>query len=270
MDKHRFALLGQPVELSLSPQIHKHFAESFNQQLIYDKIEVTNQQFNQAVCSFFKDGGKGLNITVPHKQAAYQLAQVVSTAAEQAKAVNTLWMEDGVLKGDNTDGIGFINDCLAKRIQLQHKKILILGAGGAVRGILAPIVEQNPSQIVIANRTIEKAQLLSQSFSSDVEISATELAQIPNQKFEIVINGLSMQIFPEDLNINLEEDAKYYDLKYGSAAESGVNWAANHSFNQITDGWGMLVRQAAQSYYLWHNQLPSVKGLIHNPVSISE
>jgi len=270
MNKDKYALLGKPVELSPSPQIHQSFAASLGEQIVYHKIEVEKEQFGEVISSFFREGGKGLNITVPYKQDAYLLAEVKTVAAEQAKAVNTLWIEKGKLHGDNTDGIGFIKDCIAKEIQIQQKKVLVLGAGGAVRGILAPLLEQNPSKIIIANRTIENAEQLVSDFASLGEITASELSKIPNQKVDVIINGLALHDFPSELQIFAKEDASYYDLKYGQAAESGVNWAVEHSINHIFDGWGMLVRQAAQSYFIWRHQLPSINELIENPSVISE
>ncbi len=260
-----YALFGQPVELSVSPQIHQFFAESLNQKIKYRKYEISGEEFEKAVKSFFAKGGKGLNITVPHKQAAFQMADVVSKAAKQAGAANTLWKINGLIHADNTDGRGFINDLLQKKISVKNQSIIVVGAGGAVRGLLGPLLEKQPQQIVIANRTIEKANQLISNFSVTKQLRTCLLSDIPATKFDLVINGISLHKIPNSLKFELKKDAVYYDLKYGTAAESSINWTAGKGFKTICDGWGMLVRQAAESYCIWQGAMPDPQVLIDNP-----
>ncbi len=265
----QFALFGQPVELSPSPLIHKFFANSLGDAIDYEKIEVSPENFDSMVINFFKKGGSGLNITVPHKQAAFQLASSTTPAAVAAKAVNTLWISQGVIHGDNTDGVGFIRDCSNKQITIKQKKILILGAGGAVRGILAPLMEQHPASIRIANRSEEKAKSLVGELGKDNILTSCSLDNICHTEFDIVINGLSLDTFPTGLEFNLSNEATYYDLKYGRAAQSCINWAAKRDFHLISDGWGMLIRQAAESYRIWQQQSPDPEPLITNPLLVT-
>jgi len=266
---NKYALFGKPITLSPSPAIHQYFANTLADSIDYHKVEISVADFEDAVIKFFKQGGSGLNITVPHKQSAYELADVTTTAAKNAKAVNTLWKVNGKIFGDNTDGIGFIKDCTEKNIVLSEKKVLILGAGGAVRGILGPLLEHLPAQVVIANRTQQKARNLAEDFSAYKQLSICPLDAISDINFDLVINALSLHYFPDDLNFKLQNPSTYYDLKYAEAAESGINWASQQSFTLITDGWGMLLKQAAESYFIWQHKLPITEPLISNPLLLT-
>ncbi len=261
MDIDRYALFGHPVALSLSPKIHQQFADSLQQYLVYDKVDVLAEDFLLAVSQFFESGGKGLNITVPHKESAFLLADVVSENAKIAGAANTLWMKNFQIYADNTDGIGFIEDIERLQVTLKNKKILVLGAGGAVRGILAPLLKHDPEQVVIHNRTHAKAQQLVDKFSQFGQVTAATMAQLTTFKFDMIINGLSLHQFP-DIPLNINTDAAYYDLKYGNSAESGICWAQDQGFNIIADGWGMLVSQAGASYNIWHQTKPLLNEVI--------
>ncbi len=259
MSTPKYALFGQPVALSPSPQIHQQFAESLGEQIQYDKFEISEENFPQAVADFFNQGGLGLNITVPHKQTAFDMADMVSTTAQQAGAANTLWMIDGRLHADNTDGKGFIKDLQQKNISVKNKTVLILGAGGAVRGILGPLLLQSPEKIILVNRSEEKASTLSKQFSKMGDVIPCSLSDSSNYPVDIVINGLSLHQFPQALIFNLNKNSSYYDLKYGKAATSGIDWASQQQFKIICDGWGMLLRQAAESYFIWRGKKPDVE-----------
>lgn len=257
MNVDRYALFGHPVALSLSPRIHQQFAQSLGETIIYNKEVVFPEHFSLAVCNFFEKGGSGLNITVPHKESAYRLADKVSEDAAIAAAANTLWIKDNKIHADNTDGRGFIQDLSRQKIKLKNKTIMILGAGGAVRGILAPLLKQNPKQLFIVNRTLKKVEQLVEDFSNLGKISALSMEEIHRQPIDLLINGISLHQIPID-KINLKPRANYYDLKYSKAAEASLLWAEEQGFNKISDGWGMLVSQAAESYKIWRGKMPDI------------
>lgn len=261
MSIDRYALFGHPVALSLSPKIHQQFAESLGETMLYRKQDVLPEHFSMAVCKFFENGGKGLNVTIPHKGAAFRLSDEVSTDAEIAGAANTLWLKDQKIYADNTDGRGFIQDLARLNITPKNQTIMILGAGGAVRGILAPLLKQSPKQVFIVNRTLDRAEQLIQDFKSLGNISTIPLKLIQQQPIDLFINGISLHQIPS-LKINLNPQASYYDLKYSKAAESSLLWAEEQGFNIISDGWGMLVSQAAESYKLWRGKIPDITDVL--------
>ncbi len=257
MSPDHYALFGHPVELSLSPEIHLHFADSLGESLMYLKKDILPDNFTMEVSHFFEHGGKGLNITLPHKEAAFRLADEVSEDAAIAGAANTLWLNNHKIHADNTDGRGFIQDLLRLDIPLEHQSILISGAGGAVRGILAPLLKQNPGKVFIANRTLEKAEQLARDFNHLGPVCALPLDIVHLQSTDLLINGISLQQAPS-LNPRLNSQASYYDIKYGKAAEASLLWAKERGFNKICDGWGMLVSQAAESYKIWRGKMPDI------------
>jgi shikimate dehydrogenase len=190
----RYAVFGNPINHSKSPFIHTLFARQTQQQLSYEKIEAPVDEFVSTIRRFFSEGGKGANITVPFKEQAFQLVDQLSPRAKLAGAVNTLKLtDDGVLLGDNTDGAGLIQDLKYHLEELSGKKILLLGAGGACRGVLGPLLEQQPAEIVIANRTESKAEELAQHFSSMGRIKACQFANL-NEAFDLIINGTSASL----------------------------------------------------------------------------
>lgn len=259
MFMHKFCVIGNPVAHSLSPSIHAEFAEEAKLAIRYTKIHTERDQFKRCVEHFRAEGGHGLNITHPFKQQAYTLATQLTERAQLAKSVNTfLFQENGEILGDNTDGIGFIND-VTKNLQysLAEKRILILGAGGAVRGILHPILTQAPSELIIANRTVEKAKQLADEFSCFKKISVCALDTIQYLAVDVVIDGTAASAnlsLPE--KFLLPEKSLCYDLKYHGTPTAFMQWAKKNRASFISEGLGMLIEQAAEAFCLWTNYRP--------------
>jgi len=262
-----YAVMGNPIAHSKSPQIHTQFAAQTQQQLEYDKLKVETEDFASTVAGFYHNNGKGLNITVPLKEEAFQLATTLTERAKRAGAVNTLILnsEDNYT-GDNTDGIGLVRDLTENHAtELKNKDILILGAGGAVRGILEPFIQQQPKRIVIANRTLARAQKLADDFSDIVDIEVFEFSQLAGQQFDIVINGTSASLsgelppLPDNL---LKDNSTTYDMMYGKDDTPFMTWSKNNNANKVIDGLGMLVEQAAESFYCWRKVRPETQPVI--------
>ena len=265
----QYAVFGNPIAHSKSPDIHRQFAKSTGQDINYEKQLVELDGFEQAVKLFVAEGGKGLNITVPFKLEAYQLADKLSKRARQAGAVNTLIIDDaGDISGDNTDGIGMVTDMIENHgWQLAGKTVLILGAGGAVRGVLGPLLDTGPAKITIANRTIEKAKSLAQGFSQQGEIQAVGFAEIPKQAFDVIINGTSASLAGELPPIPVEAvgpQTACYDMMYSSALTPFLQWAKDNGSDKLADGLGMLVEQAAESFWLWRGVKPETRAVIES------
>lgn len=263
----RYAVMGNPVAHSKSPRIHATFAHQFKHQIEYTAIQVDEGGFAQAVEQFRANGGEGLNVTVPFKQEAYRLADHLSERARTAQAVNTLKCEpDGRLFGDNTDGTGLVHD-LEKNlgVHLKDKRILVLGAGGAVRGVLQPLLHRHPAIIVIANRTVSKAKELAEEFAHYGQLEASSFEALKGKHFDLVINGtaasLKGEIPPLPLNL-FTRHALAYDMMYGEKSKPFLDWAALHGAEQVADGLGMLVEQAAESYLIWRGVRPETKPVI--------
>ena len=260
--KATYAVMGNPIAHSKSPQIHRLFAEQSQDQLDYLALYVPEDSFQAAVAQFQAAQGCGLNITVPFKQQAWQLSEIRSESAELAGAVNTLWFKDGKIHGDNTDGIGLVQDLKNHHIPLKDKRILILGAGGAVRGVLQPLLAQAPQNITIANRSLDKAQTLVAQYPQH-PIKACTYSELSGQ-FDLIINGTSLslqgQIPPLHID-QLHEKTCLYDMFYSNTATTFVAWGKQHNLKAY-DGLGMLVEQAAASFYLWRNTKPDTAPVI--------
>lgn len=263
----RYAVMGSPVAHSRSPRIHALFAHQFGHKLEYTAIQVDPGGFTQAVDQFRAGGGKGLNITVPFKPEAFRLADHLSDRARIAHAVNTLRFEpDGKLFGDNTDGAGLVHD-LEKNLHvtIKDKRILVLGAGGAVRGVLHPLLHRHPALIVIANRTVAKAKELAEEFAQFGEVESSGFEQLKGKHFDLVINGTAASLKGEipPLPVNLfSRDALAYDMMYGEKSRPFIDWALLHGAARAVDGLGMLVEQAAESYFIWRGVRPETKSVI--------
>lgn len=265
--RDQYAVFGHPIAHSKSPQIHQLFAEQTGQTLSYIASDVTAGQFSEAVKSFFSSGGKGINCTVPLKELAWDLVARKTSRAELAKAVNTIALEtDGSLLGDNTDGCGLVTDLTANHhIVLAHRRILILGAGGASRGIIAPLLAEKPASLTIANRTEDKATQLAKEFASLACIEGCGFAGLENKQFDIVINATSASLsnqlppLPDKL---LAESGVCYDLAYGTGATAFVTWGITQNAYKSLDGLGMLVEQAAEAFYLWRGIRPKTKPVL--------
>jgi shikimate dehydrogenase len=262
-----YAVMGNPVAHSKSPQIHTAFAEQTRQRIFYQAIQVDDGRFKAALKEFQAEGGKGLNITVPFKGDAWEVSEGRSNRAERALAVNTISFDDaGKIMGDNTDGIGLVRDLtINKDIAIKDKDILILGAGGAVRGILDPLFDEHPDRVVIANRTVSRAEKLADIFSDRGDISACGFDELAGSSFDIVINGTSASLqgevppLPEGL---LNDNACCYDMMYSMSDTPFVLWAKTHGASIASDGLGMLVEQAAESFFIWRGLRPETGSVI--------
>ena len=255
----RYAVMGNPVAHSLSPLIHRWFAEQTHQAMRYEAIEVPRDAFARAVAEFQGEGGRGLNVTVPFKEEAYALAQRRSERAEQAGAVNTLILgEDGSRHGDNTDGVGLVRDLERLGWAVKGRRLLLLGAGGAVRGVLGPLLAQGPAAVVIANRTLPRAQALVERFAALGTVAARSYDQLEATGFDVVINGTSASLAGElpPLPEACVREAHVYDMMYGARPTPFLNWARSVGAGEIADGLGMLVEQAAESFFLWRGVRP--------------
>jgi len=261
-----YAVFGNPTNHSKSPAIHRQFADQTSQDMNYSKQLVDEGQFEAAAKAFFEQGGKGLNITVPFKLDAYRFANKLSPRAERAGAVNTLAiLSDGQILGDNTDGIGMVHDMHNLGWQIEGKRVLILGAGGAVRGVLQPLLAENPAEVVIVNRTFTKADELAKSFHDLGNIKALTYEKLAEESFDIVVNGTSASLqgeLPPLPNGLLAPDASCYDMMYGAEPTVFLLWAKQHGAVQVADGLGMLVGQAAEAFYLWRQIRPEVVPVI--------
>ena len=263
----RYAVLGNPVAHSKSPRIHSMFAHQFKHSIEYIAVQVDAGGFAQAVEQFRANGGAGLNVTVPFKQEAYKLTDHLSDRAKLAGAVNTFKFEpDGRLFGDNTDGAGLAHDLIRNLgLHLRDKRILVLGAGGAVRGVLAPLLKQRPALIVVANRTVSKAKDLVEEFASYGKLEASGFEALKGKHFDLVINGTAASLkgevppLPENL---FARRALAYDMMYGEKSKPFLDWAALHGADTQADGLGMLVEQAAESFLLWRGVRPETRLVI--------
>lgn len=265
----KYAVMGNPVGHSLSPRIHQMFAKQCGIRLEYSAIHVELGEFESAVAQFKAETGKGLNITVPFKLEAWQLADVRSPGAELAGAVNTLKFENnGEISGFNTDGIGMLRDItgnLDKR--LSGAKVLVIGAGGAVRGVLGPLLEAQPSLLHIVNRTAAKARDLADLFTEYGPCTAGGLDEVGAASYDIVINGTaaSLQGKVPDLPASIfSKDSLAYDMMYSKEPTSFLVWAGNNGASQLSDGLGMLVEQAAESFFIWHAAKPDTMPVIQS------
>lgn len=262
----RYAVMGNPIAHSKSPQIHALFAEQAAQQLSYEALLVAVDGFAAAVAEFRANGGKGLNITVPFKQDAWQVEAERTARAERAGAVNTLcFRDDGSVLADTTDGVGLVSDLLQHGLVLRERRVLILGAGGAVRGVIEPILEQQPAQLVIANRTVAKAEELVQIFADLGEVTACGFDELQGQQFDLIINGTAASLegkvppLPDDV---LAANGSCYDMMYSAEPTAFQLWARQHQAVKALDGLGMLVGQAAESFYLWRGVRPQTTSVI--------
>lgn len=259
--------MGNPVAHSKSPQIHQAFARQTSQPLKYQAILVPPGHFETAVHAFRDAGGQGLNVTLPFKQDAWKLASIRTARAEIAGAVNTLsFAQSGEIKGDNTDGAGLLRDLERNSVPVTGSRILILGAGGAVRGILGPLLEKKPVSVLIANRTVARAESLVHEHTNFLNITACQLNELSTAvSFDLVINAISsglqgqLPALPDTL---IGNQACCYDMIYGDVETVFVRWAKQHGAALALDGLGMLVEQAAEAFYIWRGVRPQTAPVI--------
>ncbi|MCU7799540.1 MAG: shikimate dehydrogenase [gamma proteobacterium symbiont of Lucinoma myriamae] len=267
-----YAVMGNPINHSKSPQIHTAFALQTGQKLEYSAIHVDVGGFAQAVSHFQGHGGKGLNVTVPFKLDAWKLSDSLTERASRAGAVNTLILAaDGKIEGDNTDGVGLVNDIIDHLgWSIEQKKVLILGAGGASRGVIGPILDKKPYSLTIANRTAVKGSELASLFldmqSADIhEINGGGYDNLHGKQFDLVINATAASLqgevppLPDDI---VSPDGCCYDMMYAAQPTAFMAWAYQHGVTNISDGLGMLVGQAAESFNVWRGVKPEIKPVI--------
>ena len=257
----RYAVFGHPISHSQSPRIHRLFAEQTGQQLTYSAEDVTPETFETSVNTFIRTGGRGLNCTVPLKELAFRRADILSIRAQRSKAVNTLaLLPDGGLYGENTDGAGLARDLTRNLgIELTGQRILILGAGGATRGILEPLLQLKPLRLDIANRTPDKAVKLANEFADLGPITGGGFHAFAGASYDIILNATAASLTGElpDLPPGiLAQDGACYDLAYGQQPTAFVRWGQEQGARLSVDGIGMLVEQAAEAFLLWRGIRP--------------
>ncbi len=255
-----YAVMGNPITHSKSPFIHALFAEATGQKLHYAAQLVEQNGFSQAIEFYFDQGGHlGLSVTVPFKEQAWQLAEIKTERAEKAGALNTLWLDgEGKLNGDNTDGLGLVRDLKVNNgISLKDARVLILGAGGAVRGVLEPLLTEQPKEIVIANRTVSKAETLANLFLGQ-PVSGCGFSDVSGS-FDVIINGTSASLqgeLPPVSGSVVTGNTTCYDMMYSKDTTVFNQWALNQGAGKVIDGLGMLVEQAAEQFVIWRGVRP--------------
>lgn len=269
MSHDLYAVIGHPVTHSKSPRIHSLFAQQTGEPVEYTAIQAPLDGFEDTVRQFFARGGKGLNVTVPFKEQAWQLADRRTERAGPAGAANTLFQdENGALVADNTDGVGLVRDLTANLgVALNGRRLLLLGAGGAVRGVLGPLLAERPAEVVIANRTLVRAQALVEQFAAGAEVPAIRACgfEAPDSPFDLVINGTSASLQgdlpPLSPNV-ITADTVVYDMMYSLQTTTFNQWALAHGAVRVYDGLGMLVEQAAESFRVWRGVRPQTAPVI--------
>ncbi|MCM2678053.1 shikimate dehydrogenase [Echinimonas agarilytica] len=263
----QYAVFGHPIKQSKSPFIHRLFAEQTQQQLEYGAIEPAEDGFVEAATAFFNNGGKGCNITMPFKLDAYHFATQLTERARMAGAVNTLKvLDDGGILGDNTDGAGLVADLLLNHVALEGKRVLMIGAGGAARGTLLPLLEQNVVMLQIVNRTTSKAQDLVDLFPNHQNIEATTFDALEAaEPFDVIINSTSASMsgeLPPIPTSIINQYSSVYDMVYRQEPTVFINWAKQQGAAKGIDGLGMLVAQAAESFAVWRGIRPSMRQVL--------
>ncbi len=269
----RYGVMGYPVSHSRSPVIHRLFALQTGQNIQYELLQVSPEKLETAVRQFQRSGGKGLNITVPHKSEVTKLVDQMSERASTAGAVNTLSFRGGEIYGDNTDGIGLLRDLAVNLgVTLEDSNILILGAGGATRGIVGPLLEMQPASLIIANRTLGKAQALAEHFSQSGPVTTCRFNVVPvSEPYDLIINATSAGLkgeAPPYPTAAISDSTFCYDLSYGLKPTPFSVWAREAGARQSVMGWGMLVEQAAESFKLWRGIRPET-GPVLKQISIT-
>jgi len=262
----RYAVFGNPVAHSKSPAIHAAFARSIGQDIAYDAILAPVDGFRAAVDAFRSMGGRGANVTLPFKLEAFALATEATECAREAQAVNTLSFDGARIVGDNTDGIGLTRDIEANlRVGIAGKRMLVMGAGGAARGVIAPLLARAPASLTIANRTADRAIELSRKFARLGPVDGGSYAALAGRSFDIVVNATSASLAGELPPLPagvFGSDALAYDMMYGRGLTAFLQRAKNDGVKRLADGLGMLVEQAAESFFLWRGLRPETGPVI--------
>ena len=261
-----YAVFGNPIAHSKSPDIHTRFAQTCAQALRYEARLAAVDGFAEAISEFVAAGGKGANVTVPFKEEAFRLSTQLSDRAKRAGAVNTLTFKAGEIHGDNTDGAGLVRDIESNAgLPLAGNRILLLGAGGASRGVIAPILVANPASLFIANRSADKAVLLAAGFSSLAAVDGGSFAEIAGRDFDVVINATSASLSGESLPLPpglFAPGALAYDMMYGKGETPFLKLAREQGAARCVDGLGMLVEQAAEAFFIWRGVRPETGAVL--------
>ncbi len=267
--KKHFAVIGNPIHHSLSPQIHAMFAKEVGLLLDYEAVLSPLDQFQHTTQTLISQKLNGANVTLPFKKEAYQLATTHSQEAKIAEAANTLEFKDKEIIGHNTDGIGLVRDLEQNlNLNLKSKKILLMGAGGAAEGVLYSMLEKNPLEITLSNRTIEKSNVIKNKMHAyaknlHVDLNVVEIAKLPHQYFDVIINATSASLNEADLGLDnkvFHDQCLAYDMMYGKETPFIKQAKSQHA--KTSDGLGMLVEQAAEAFYIWHHIKPQTKSVI--------
>ena len=262
----RYAVIGQPIAHSKSPRIHAAFAKSLGQTLLYEAYEIAPDELGPSLTRFHGEGWQGFNLTLPHKTAAASLCESRTDAAEQAGAVNTLIRTATGWQGDNTDGAGLVRDLVANLgVVVKGKRVLVLGAGGAARGILAPLLAEAPSILAISNRNPWKPEEIAAAMKPLGNIVPRTHLSLKGDQFDVVLNATSaghqgsVPRLPPGL---FAPGAIAYDLNYGPASEPFLAWAKAEGASKLSDGLGMLVEQAAEAFQRWRGTRPETAAVL--------
>ena len=267
--KKHFAVIGNPIHHSLSPQIHAAFAKENGLDIDYESVLSPLDQFKNTMHQLIQQKFTGANVTLPFKKEAYQLATTHSGHARIAEAVNTLEFKEDEIIGHNTDGIGLVRDLEQNLdIHLKNKKILLIGAGGAAEGVIYSMLEKKPSELTLTNRTIEKSNVIQNKMdvhakSFNVNLNVTEITKCPHQYFDVIINATSASLINAELHMDpkvFHEGCLAYDMMYGK--ETSYIREAISQGSKTSDGLGMLVEQAAEAFFIWHHIKPQTKSVI--------
>ena len=257
----KFAVIGSPIDHSLSPKIHSIFAKELGIEITYEAIKVEPMHFDSSVNRLFDEGYAGLNVTLPLKELAFNFADELTEDSNLSGSVNTLWKEDGTIHGDSTDGRGLVRDLQERKINLKNKEIVILGAGGSAKAIIPSLLKEDPKRISIGNRTFVKAEKLVESFSSSKnKMNLFEMSENLNFKPNIIVNSTSAGIKDENIELPadiLSKDAYVYDLSYSLEDTPFIKLVKSRGIEKYHDGIGMLIHQAALSFKIWNNQIPN-------------
>lgn len=260
----QYLVYGNPIKQSKSPIIHTAFAKETDQKLQYQSQLAELDGFEEAVNVFIQEGGKGANVTAPFKEQAMAMCDELSEHAKFSGAVNTLTFKNGKIYGDTTDGVGLVNDLLAHHVQLENCRILLLGAGGASKGVVLPLLNQNPKRLTIANRTVAKAEAIAEQYN-DQPISAMSFEEANQQTFDVIINATSAGLSGNGVPISesiITTNTTCYDMTYGKNLTPFLKMATELKAKKVIDGLGMLVGQAAESFYLWRGVRPEGEAVL--------
>ena len=255
----QYVVIGNPVSHSKSPAIHAQFAAQTGESIAYERLAAPLDDFAACVHHFMQSGGRGANVTVPFKLEAFALATQLTPRAQAAGAANTLSFDDGRIVGDNTDGVGLVRDIVHNAgVVLEGRRILLLGAGGAARGVVMPLLAERPQQLVVANRTVARAQELVQSFPAAAPVLKAAAFDDLSGQFDVIINATSASLsadLPAVPATLFGPQVFVYDMMYAATPTVFMQWAAQHGA-RVRDGLGMLVEQAAESFFVWRGARP--------------